>query len=442
MSKKHLIFGMAFGKVGGAHPGAWRMPGATPNPYTNVEDYILTTQAAERGGMDFVFFPDRVFLYGDLTLSTPSFSIDPLVILTVLARETSHIGLIASASTSFNEPYTLARQLRAIDVISHGRAGWNAIPSYEPEAFANYGLPVPIREEKYERLHESIQVTQALWGSWKPEAGQPDPASGKYANMNYIRPIHMQGKHVGSRGPLQIPPSEQGQPVILMPFASGLGIQAAGIYSDLVFGGPSTIKESRAQMEIVREAAVAGGRSATDVKFLVFINFSLGATKREALDRRRKLEEKVDISPRLAQLSRIIGIPLDISNADKPLTNQQLVEIQSNGGHGKSSQAIQLAIEGWSPLDIIAHGILDTMGPFVVGTPTEAADLLQEWFEADACDGFILIPDDHQDNVDDFSNQVIPILRQRGLRPDDYLGSTLRSNLGLSEQLGIDPRLL
>lgn len=162
------------------------------------------------------------------------------MLLAAIAHATRRMGLVTSASTSLDEPYALARQLRALDVMSHGRAGWNAIPSYEPDAFANYGLPIPESAEKYVRLHEVIQVTQSLWESWRRDAGSPDKITERFEDTSHIHPINLQGRQVASRGPLEIPPSEQGQPVIFVPFASGSGVQAARMYANGNIAIPST----------------------------------------------------------------------------------------------------------------------------------------------------------------------------------------------------------
>jgi len=324
--------------------------------------------------------------------------------------------------------------------MSHGRIGWNACPSYEPEAFANHGQSVPQGDAKYERLHEVIQITQALWASWGREAGQPDPASGRFADMAHIRPVDLKGRHVGARGPLQIPPSEQGQPVIIMPLASGRGLQAAGMYASAMLGMPNTIEDSRKHREIIRQAAAQAGRDPDEIKYVPFMAFGLGATKREALDRRRALDDRAGLAPLLERLSTMLGIRLPTDRADEPLTAGQLAGMRAHPAAPKPAQAAALAREGWSPLDIIAHGVLD-INPGLVGTPEEAADLLEQWFEAGACDGFVIVPDNQQDGIDAFSDQVVPILRRRGLRPSDYPGVTLRDHLGVPDQLGMDPRL-
>jgi alkanesulfonate monooxygenase SsuD/methylene tetrahydromethanopterin reductase-like flavin-dependent oxidoreductase (luciferase family) len=286
MSKSSFLLGAVLGEMHGNHPGAWRMPAADPHAYTDVTAFVRAAQTAERGGLDYLFFPDRVFIWGDLESRPPIVTMEPTLTLAAIAPATRRIGLVTTLSTSFVEPYTLARQLRALDVMSHGRAGWQAIPSYEPEAFANYGRPVPSRTEKYERFNEAIQITQALWGSWDRAAGTPDKATGRFADTSHIRPINMQGRHVGSRGPLQIPPSEQGQPVIFMPFASGLGVQAASRYANGIIAHPSSMEEAKAQRAMMRSMTVEAGRDADEVKFLSFFALTVGPTLQEAVERR------------------------------------------------------------------------------------------------------------------------------------------------------------
>ena len=281
MKNKHMILGVVLGNNFGNNPTTWRMPHVDPGSYTNIDATVEQVRTAERGGMDFVFFPDRLYMPGNLAMSPSMFNIDPIITLAAVAQATERIGLIGTASTSFTEPYLLARQLKALDVISRGRAGWNAVPSYEPEAFANFGKALPPREKKYERLHEVIHIVQALWGSWGNEAGKPDQA-GMFANPAHIRPVNLQGKHVGARGPLPVPPSEQGQPIVMMPVTSGYGLQAAGMYANVVVGMASTIEESRAMRHTIREAVAQAGRDPEEVKFIIFVGFTVGETERQA----------------------------------------------------------------------------------------------------------------------------------------------------------------
>jgi alkanesulfonate monooxygenase SsuD/methylene tetrahydromethanopterin reductase-like flavin-dependent oxidoreductase (luciferase family) len=349
MKSKHMILGVVLGNNFGNNPATWRKPHVDPGSFTNIEATVEQVRTAERGGLQFVFLPDRLFLQGDLATAPSVFNIDPIITLAAVAQATERIGLIGTASTSFTEPYLLARQLKALDVISRGRAGWNAIPSYEPEAFANFGQQLPPREKKYERLHEVVQIVQALWGSWGYAAGQPNQA-GMFANPAHIRPVNLQGKYVGARGPLPVPPSEQGQPVIMMPASSGYGLQAAGMYANLVIGMPSYLEQSRALRHTVREAAVQAGRDPEEIKFVVF-------------------------------------------------------------------------------------------APYTGLTAEQAADHLQERFEAGAADGFVMNFDDFHTEIGDFVDRVVPILRARGLFPDGYAGTTLREHLGVPPQYGLDPRI-
>ena len=440
MNGKTMLLGAGLGAAYGNHPGAWRMPWATPDRYTDVQAHMRDAQTAERGGLDYLFYPDRAFLVGDLESGPPIMSIDPVMLLAAIAPATKRIGLVTSLSTSFNEPYGIARQLRALDVMSHGRAGWNLIPSYEPEAFANYGLAVPSREDKYGRLHEVIQITQALWASWGRQAGSPDKVTGRFADTSYIRPVSLQGRQVGSRGPLQIPPSEQGQPVVFMPFASGAGVQAAGMYANGIIGMPSSIEESRSQRDTMRSITEAAGRDADEVKYLSFATFGLGATEQEAIERRMALEDAAGIDKRLAHLSMMLGLRLDSADRDEPLTVTQVQGMRLRSGSEQETLAHRLASQGRTPREILGHGVLD-QNPSVVGTAEQVADLFQEWMDAGVTDGFSIVIDDLHDGLDALVYQVVPILRRRGLRPDDYEGSTLRDHFGLPEQIGPDPRL-
>lgn len=438
MKSEHMTLGIALTNNFGTHPAAWRMPHVDPRSYTNIDVTIKYAQMAERGGLQFVFIADRLFLHGDLAASNPLFNMDPIITLSAVAQATERVGLIATASTTFTEPYLLARQLKALDVYSHGRVGWNAVPSFEPDAFANFGKKPPARENKYERLHEVMQVVQALWGSWGQEAGQPDQ-QGMFANPAHVSPIDLYGSQVGSRGPLPIPPSEQGQPVIVMPFSSGYGIQAAGRYANVVIGMPSNIEESLAQREIVRRAATQAGRNPDEIRFLAFAGFTIGDTEREALDARRALDAWIDVRGPLARLSSYLGLQQQLTQPDTPLTTAQLAAVRAHPEDARSIRAVELAHAGWSPRDILAHAVFDPY-PSVVGTAEQVADHLQEWHDADAADGFMLNFDDFSTGIGSFIDHVVPVLRERGIFPDSYEGTTLRDHVGLPPQYGPNPQ--
>lgn len=440
MARPKMLLGVQLADNYGVHPAAWRMPDVDPSSHINIDQMAHYAQEAERGGLHFIFLPDRPLLDADLAQGPPRFQLEPLLTLTVMARATQRIGLVASASTTFNEAYNLARQLKTLDIISHGRAGWNAIATNDPLAAANYGQEMPPRHEKHVRLNEVLQVVQALWGSWEYEAGQPDQA-GKFADPRKVQPINLQGQYVGSRGPLPIPPSEQGQPIIFQAGGGEYGLQSSARYADVVIGMPVTPESGKAYRNVLREAATQAGRAPDELKAAMFVSFGLGNTKREALDRRRALDARADQGQQLAQLGHMLSLRLNPQQADEPLTPQQLDAARIRPGDAKAAQALALAQEGWSPLDIVAHGVLD-VSPGVVGTPAEAADFLQDWFEQGAADAFILAIDSLHDGLTAFVDGVIPILRERGLVDTQYAGATLRENLGVPAQYGRDPRFI
>ncbi|WP_229070149.1 NtaA/DmoA family FMN-dependent monooxygenase [Actinoplanes sp. DH11] len=440
MTTPQMLLAIQIANGYGAQPGAWRMPGVDPSSYTDMDAIVRYAQAAERGKIQLVFLADTPALTVDLERETPQHAIDPLVVLTSMARGTERIGLVATGSTTFNEPYTIARQFKALDVMSHGRAGWNAVTTSTPAAAANFGSPVPPRAEKYERAHEVVQVVQALWGSWGSDAWVRDVAGNRFADMSKIQAVNLQGRYVASRGPLPIPPSEQGQPVVFQAGGGAHGLELAARYASGVYANPFTIEEGRAYRTALRQAAERVGRDPDEIKLFAGFMPSVAPSRRAALDRRRRLDEAIDLEQRAAYLGMMIGLRLDPGKLDEPLTTRQLAEARANPGDPRSARALEVARTGWSLRDVLAHGVID-YHPVVPGTAADVADHMQQWFEAGACDGFSLAIDVYHDGIDAFVDQVIPLLQERGVFHPDYEGATLRDHLGAPAQYGLDPRL-
>jgi FMN-dependent oxidoreductase (nitrilotriacetate monooxygenase family) len=424
----------------GSQPGSWRMPGVDPDSYTDMDVLVRHAQAAERGKIQLVFLADTPALENDIELAVPNHAIDPLVVLTSMARGTQRIGLVATASTTLSEPYTIARQFKALDVASHGRAGWNAVPTSLPAAAANYGITLPPRAEKYARAHEAVQVVQALWGSWERGAWVRDVPGKRFADTARIRPVDLQGRYVASRGPLPIPPSEQGQPVVFQAGGGGNGLAVAARYASGVYANPFSIEEGRAHRTALRAAAESVGRDPDEVKLFAGLMPSIASSRRAALDRRRRLDEVVDLEQRVVYLGAMLGLRIDPVQLDEPLTAAQLAAARPIPGDPRAPHALAVAREGWSLRDVLAHGVID-YHPVVPGTAADVADHMQEWFEAGACDGFSLAIDVYADGIDAFVDQVVPLLQERGLFHHDYAGSTLRDHLGVPDQYGLDPRI-
>jgi len=435
-----MLIGLHLGNGYGSQQGAWRMPGVDPLSYTSFDAWVKQAQAAERGKFQFLFLPDGPgAVLADIGTESPAFNLDVMMTLAAVARETEYIGLVATGSTTFNEPFNLARQFKALDVMSHGRAGWNAITSSGDDVAANYGRAIPSSEERYGRAHEVVQLVQALWGSWGKHAWVHDQESGQFAKRDQIVPINLQGKYVDSRGPLYIPPSEQGQPIVFHAGGSPNAYELAGRFANAVIGAAFTIEDARAQRNAFREAAKRYGRDPDEIRYIPGLMTTIAKDRRTALDRRIQLTGS-SLRQRVSYLQQMLGIPLDVSRIDEPLTTAQLGAARPSRYDPRSNHALNIAKEGWSVRDILAHGVID-YHPVIVGPGVEAADHMQEWFEAGAADGFWISPDVNEDGIDAFVDEVVPILQARGLFHQDYEGKTLREHLSAPDQYGIDPRV-
>lgn len=439
-TSKKMLIGLHLGNGYGSQPGAWRMPWVDPQSYTSFDARVKQAQAAERGKFQFIFIPDGPgAVITDIATESPAFNLDVMMTLAAVARETSKIGLVATGSTTFNEPFNLARQFKALDVMSHGRAGWNAITSSGEDVAANYGRPIPSSEDRYGRAHEAIQLIQSLWGSWGKEAWVHNQESGQFANKNQIVPINLQGKFVGSRGPLYIPPSEQGQPIIFHAGGSPNAHELAGRFANAVIGAAFTIEDARAQRNAFRESAKRYGRDPDEIKYIPGLMTTIAKDRRSALDRRIQLGGDL-LFQRIGYLQQMLGMQLDPSRMNEPISKAQLNAARPSRYDPRSVNALKIAKEGWSLLDILAHGVID-YHPVIVGPGIEAADHMQEWFEAGAADGFWISADINSDGIDAFVDEVVPVLQERGLFHKDYEGKTLRDHLGAPDQYGIDPRV-
>ncbi|MDB5914959.1 MAG: nitrilotriacetate monooxygenase [Ramlibacter sp.] len=436
-----MIIGMHLGNGYGALAGSWRMPGVDPTSYTSFDAKVRQAQAAERGKLQFLFLPDGPSAVApDIEHEAPGFNLDVMMTLAAVARGTERIGMVATGSTTFNEPFNLARQFKALDIMSHGRAGWNAITSAGDDVAANFGVRIPSSTDRYGRAHEVVQIVQALWGSWGKDAWVHDQASGQFARSAEVAPINLGGKFVASRGPLYIPPSEQGQPVVF--HAGGVSANAlalAGRYASAVIGAAFTLEDAHAQRTAFRDAAGRAGRDPDEIKYIPGLMTTIAADKRAALDRRITLTERA-FPQHAAYLQQMLGVRVGTARLDEPLSPQQLAAARPSSGDPRSSHALKVAREGWSLRDVLAHGVIDYQ-PVVAGPPIEVADPMQRWFEAEAADGFWVAPDVYHDGLEDFVDDVVPILQQRGLFHLDYAGTTLREHLGAPAQYGLDPRI-
>lgn len=439
MSSNTLLLSATLMSGYGTQGQSWRAPENATDAYTDMDAQVKLAQTAERGKFAFLFAPDFPGARQDMEFQAPSSTLDPVVTLSVLAHQTSRIGFVATGSTTYNEPYNLARQFKALDVLSRGRIGWNAVTTSDPIAVANYGEQVRARPERYARAHEMIQIVQALWGSWGEDAWIRDVESGRFVDMDKVQPINLSGQHVASRGPLVIPPSEQGQPVIASAGGGEYGLGLAGRYASVAVGSSTyDFATTRQEREIYRSAAGQAGRDPDELKYFTGFMPILGATVEEAIGRRMQMDEHL-APQRVPMLGMMLGLNLDASQADQPLTAKQLEALRANPGDPRSARAVEIARQGWTPREILGHGVID-YAPSPVGPPEAIADYLQEAFEAGIADGFWLQQATYA-MAGEFVDQVVPILQRRGLYHRDYEGSTLREHLGVPRQYGQDPRI-
>lgn len=324
--------------------------------------------------------------------------------------------------------------------MSHGRVGWDAITSSGEDVAANYGKRIPSSSDRYDRAHEVVQLVQALWGSWGQDAWVHDQTTGQFAQGDQIAPINMGVKYVASRGPLYIPPSEQGQPVIFHAGGSQNALDLAGRFASAVIGASFTIEDARAQRTAFREAAMRAGRDPDEIKFIPGLMTTIASHRRAALDRRIMLTERT-FPQRISYLEHMLGVELDPLQLDQPISQKQLDAARPSLRDPRAVHALKVAREGWSVRDVLAHGVID-YHPVIVGPAAEAADHMQEWFESEAADGFWISPEVYDDGLDAFVDGVVPLLQERGIFHHDYHGASLRDHLGVPAQYGLDPRLI
>lgn len=418
----------------GSFSGAWR---SNPHHYMDSDSLINAAKWSEKGKFQFIFIADHPAVREDLTFHSPSATIDPIVLTSQIIRETEKIGVVLTQSTSFNHPYTVARQLKALDVLSKGRIGWNAVTTNDPLIAANYGERIADRTTRYERAHEFIQTVQNLWGSWGETALKLDTKNGVFADGSQINPINQQGKYVSSRGPLPIPPSPQGQPVIFQAGGGQEGLELAGMYASGVYSVASDIGTGRRHRKNLDIMTQAVERNANEVKMFMGLSVTVGNSYEAALSRRKEMLSLMadELPAKLQHLSALVGISIPESNLHQPLPKEVQSHLVPNPYQLHSQRAVDLLQKGLPVYDVLAHGVTE-FHLTVLGTPEQIADEMQELFEAGACDGFMIVVDQTHDGLPAFVETVIPILQKRGLFHEDYEGETLRDHLGVPYQYG------
>ncbi|MGE6228412.1 LLM class flavin-dependent oxidoreductase [Paenibacillus chitinolyticus] len=427
MSKKRqLKLGALLHGVGG-NPAMWRHPDSQPDASVNFELYKKWVRKAEAGKFDLIFIADGLYINEK---SIPHFlnRFEPITILSALAAVSTNIGLVGTLSTSYSEPFTVARQFGSLDVISGGRAGWNVVTSPLEGSALNYGKSHPEHDLRYKIAEEYLEVTKGLWDSWEDDAFVRDKESGVFFDPGKLHTLNHQGEFFSVRGPLNIARSRQGQPVIFQAGSSEVGKNYAAKVADAIFTGQENLEDAVRFYKEVKERVVSHGRSPDDVLIFPGIGPIIGSTEEEAERKYQEVADLVTIETALDYLGRFFEHH-DFSQypLDEPFPD--LGNLGKNSFQSGTDKIKEEAKEKNLTLRQVALQAATPKGRFV-GTPEKVADLIQEYFEAGAVDGFMLsaaVPS----GLEDFVDHVVPILQQRGIFRTEYESDTLRGNLGL-----------
>ncbi|MER5479137.1 LLM class flavin-dependent oxidoreductase [Streptomyces sp. NPDC002734] len=418
---------------GGHHEAAWRYHGSDPARVLDIGFYQDLARRAEAAAFDAVFFADGPSLPDNVRYAS-RFRLEPFTWLSAIAAATERIGLIATASTTYSEPYNLARLFASLDHLSHGRAGWNIVTTGAPDAAANFGLDAhPVHAERYERAREFVDVVGKLWDSWEDEALVADPATGVFADTGRVHRVDHRGRHLKVRGPLNTPRTPQGRPVYVQAGSSEDGRAFAARYAEAVFTAHQTLASAQEYYADVKARAAALGRDPGRLLVLPGISPFIGSTEAEARALHEEFNELTQPGYSLDLLRRLLGLELSEEELDGPVP-RHLIETGGERGNGSRFQLVLDIVEREQPsVRQLLHRLAGARGHQVVaGTPEQIADTLQLWFEQGAADGFNVMPPWLPGGFDVFADEVVPLLRRRGLFREAYQGATLRDHYGLT----------
>jgi len=425
----------AFVHETGQHVAAWRHPGAHAESGTVFAHAVDFARTAERGKFDLLFLADSaaVSVFGSPEAKGrmgKTVKFEPITLLSALAAVTSRLGLVGTCSSTYNEPYTLARQFASMDQISGGRAGWNLVTSNnEAEAF-NHGRDKHVgHADRYDRAAEFAEVVTGLWDSWEDDAFTRDQESGVYFDPRKMHPLNHKGNHFQVKGPLNVARSPQGRPVLVQAGASDTGRDLAARLAEVVFTAQTTFEQAKEFYTDVMARLPRFGRSQNDVRILPGIYPVVAKTESEAKEKFDFLQSLIHPSVGISVLEHTIGVPnlsqypLDgpvpeMGDTNGPLSRQRLLL--------EAARRDKLTLWELCLLNAGPRGHLLT-----IGTPEQIVDVMEHWFRNGAADGFNVMPAWLPGSLNDFVDLVIPELQRRGLFRTEYEGTTLRDHLGL-----------
>ena len=432
---------VAFMQAGSAsvYAGSWRHP-ATEHGYLDAAYYAKVGRQLEEGCFDLMFFDDRLAMpgiYGGSVAEAVRYGARPVkldlsVILGVLAQATSHIGLGATYSTTYYQPFHVARTFASLDHLSRGRAAWNVVTSVNDSEAQNFGVDAHLgHDERYDRADEFLDVVTGLWDTWDDDAIRHDRAGGMYADPDKVHELRHRGKYFSARGPLTVPRTPQGRPVILQAGSSGRGRDFASRWAELIFTGDPGLAIAREHYADQKARIAEAGRNPSAVRICPMVYAVVGESESHAKEREAMfLHDLVDPMASLTLLSELMNYDFAAHGLDDPVTDELIASVSGIRG---LVQNIRNHIGGDTVTvrDLAGHRATLLQGPRFVGTGPQVADQMAEWFEAQACDGFVLAATHMPGAFEDVVRMVVPELQRRGLFRSAYEASTLRGHLGL-----------
>ena len=411
----------------GHHSAAWRHPRSRVEDLGDIGYYSELARTAERGKFDAVFFADGHSVRDPAGAGT--WFLEPITALTAMARATSHIGLVTTVSTTFYTPFHAARLLASLDHISGGRAGWNVVTSMFDAEARNHGFDeIPSREERYARAEEFVEVALALWDSWDGGALVLD-REGMYADPDAVHSIDHVGKHFRVDGPLTVPRSPQGRPVLFQAGASGPGRDLAARYAEAIYAVAYDIESGASYYRDVKARIDRAGRESATVGIMPGLVTYVGSTMAEARAKKAELDALLPVAQSLRQLGMFVEQDCSEWELDAPVPPLPPLE-EFTGPHGRYETILRI-IDKDSPTVRELLGTLAAGGGHatMIGTPESIADEIEEWVRRSAADGFNLMPPLYPESLTEFVDHIVPILQQRGAFRREYTSTTLREML-------------
>ena len=433
MPKRLMKLGMSMRGLG-YHVAAWRHPDVPADGTLRFDHYVRNAQMAEQGLFDMIFFADGI---GVRELDEPRGSLsrsgyeivemEPMTLLPALAAVTKHIGLVTTASTTYNEPFHVARKFATLDLISGGRAGWNVVTSWSEAEAHNFNRAKHLDyDTRYERAQEFVEVVKGLWDTWEPGAFVYDRESSVFYDESKLHLLNHRGKHFQVKGPLNVARMPQGRPILVQAGASEPGREIAAESADVVYASQNNVADMKTYYDDVKNRLARYGRNWDDLKIMPGLRPVVAATRAEAQAKYDQLQELVDPLVGLARvynaLGDLSGYPID-GPVPEPTAEPRV----------RSSQAriMQRVRENNWTIRQLCQVLAGEGGSVVIGTAADIADQMEEWMDAECCDGFNITPNQLPGGCEDFVRFITPELQRRGRFRTAYEGRTLRENLGL-----------